>query len=102
MIRRAPLQILSGAKGPASAGDHKATNFFVAFTIAQCFEYFLIHLRHESVQRLGPIERDGRYAVVLVIEDRFVGHSDLLTCEFRFALFEKRFHAFGAVCRGKQ
>ena len=63
LFRRAAFQILAGAKGPARAGDHHAAHFLVALAVFQRFENFLVHLRHEGIQRLRPIERDRADAV---------------------------------------
>ena len=50
----------------------------IALGVLQGLEDFLVHLWNESVERLRPIERNGRDAVLFFVDDGFVRHSYFL------------------------
>jgi len=47
----------------------------VAFAAFERVHDFLIHLRHERIERLGTIERNRRNAAFLFVDDRFVSQQ---------------------------
>src|SRR4029077_883909 len=77
LLRCPAFEILAGAKRAARPGDHEAAHFLVPLAVFQRFEHFFVHLRHKRVQRLRPIQCNGRDAVLLLVEDGFVGHAEI-------------------------
>src|SRR4029077_132030 len=44
LFGRPAFEILSGAEGPARASNYEASDFFIALTLFQDIQHFLIHL----------------------------------------------------------
>jgi hypothetical protein len=66
------LQILSGAKRIARAGDHQDLGVVVVFQVAQRIVHLAMQCRAHGVLLFRPIEPDGSDAVVLLDQDRFI------------------------------
>ena len=76
LFRRPAFEILSGAERPARTGDYEAPDFFIALTLFQNIQHFLIHLGNKGVERLRAVERNGSDAVFFLVEDGFVCHGE--------------------------
>src|SRR4030095_3544416 len=110
------------AECSSRAGDDETTDFFIALTLFQYFQHFLVHLGNKGIERLRAIERDRSDAVLFFVENRFPVHGStslsvfvcfvsslenfsprrarrarrkdeiLAAFELRLTLFEKGFH----------
>jgi hypothetical protein len=74
------LQILTGAKAFAGAGDHDHSGFLVVFEIGQAIIHFAMQLRAHGIAFLGPIQGNRRDAILLIHQ------QSLISCHSLFLL----------------
>src|SRR5262249_47358901 len=59
----------------ACTREHHAAHCGIALAVSQRVQHFFVHLGNECIQRLRPIECDGRHAVFFFEYNGFVAHD---------------------------
>ncbi len=73
---RAVAEVLSGAETAPGSGQENGANGVVGFDHVERGTDLFVHPDVETVEPVGPVERDRRKTVLAGIFDRFEGHSE--------------------------